>query len=142
MSEPLEGFPVEVEVPVAWGDMDAFRHVNNTVFFRWFETGRIAYFLAIGWPKVQEATGVGPILAATSCRFKRPVAFPDRIVVAARVPPFDGNRFTMEYRVASAAHGGVAAEGEGLIVPYDYRAKAKAALPEEVRRAIEALEGR
>jgi acyl-CoA thioester hydrolase len=38
----LETFPVVVEMDVAWADMDYFRHVNNTVFFRYFESARIA----------------------------------------------------------------------------------------------------
>ena len=42
---PVE--PVSVQIPVAWGDMDAFGHVNNTVYLRWFETARIAFFRAV-----------------------------------------------------------------------------------------------
>ncbi len=46
--ERLEGFPVVVEIPVLWGDMDAFQHVNNVTYFRYFESARIAYFERIG----------------------------------------------------------------------------------------------
>lgn len=35
---------ISIEIPVAWGDMDAFAHVNNTVYLRWFESARIAFF--------------------------------------------------------------------------------------------------
>ena len=40
----LEDYPVVLEIPVAWGDMDALNHVNNTVYLRYFESSRIAYF--------------------------------------------------------------------------------------------------
>jgi acyl-CoA thioester hydrolase len=40
----LKTFPVIVEIPVAWGEMDALQHVNNVFYFRYFETARIAYF--------------------------------------------------------------------------------------------------
>ncbi len=40
----LKGFPVVVEITVAWGEMDALKHVNNVVYFRYFENARIAYF--------------------------------------------------------------------------------------------------
>jgi acyl-CoA thioester hydrolase len=141
MSDPdalLPGYPVTLVIPVAWGDMDAFRHVNNTVYFRWFESARIAYFQRVGALEVMEATGVGPILAATRCRFRIPVTFPDRVVAGARVPAASvgDDRFTMEYAVASREHGRVAAEGVGEIVTYDYARAAKAAIPAGLRQRI------
>ena len=62
MSELLGSFPVVVAIPVAWGDMDAFQHVNNTVYFRYFESARIAYFERLEFMELMQATGVGPIL--------------------------------------------------------------------------------
>ena len=44
MDNVLESCPVVIETPVAWGQMDAFRHLNNTAYFRFFESARIAYF--------------------------------------------------------------------------------------------------
>ncbi len=44
----LAGFPVVLAVPVWWGDQDAFGHVNNTVYLRWFESARIAYSREVG----------------------------------------------------------------------------------------------
>ena len=46
--ELLVDFPVTVEIPVAWGDMDAMGHVNNAVYFRYFETARISCFADLG----------------------------------------------------------------------------------------------
>src|SRR5262245_7570674 len=47
--DALAGFPVVIDQDVRWGDLDAYGHVNNTVFFRFFESARIAYFEAIGF---------------------------------------------------------------------------------------------
>lgn len=139
--EPLDGFPVIVEIPVQWGEMDFFRHVNNTVFFRYFESARIAYLDRIGFRQESENGGVGPILAATDCRFRRPLTYPDTISVGARAVEVGADRFTMEYRLVSHAQREVAAVGGGTLVAYDYAAARKAPLPEAVRAAIEALEG-
>lgn len=138
MSEPsLAGFAVVLDIPVRWGDMDAFGHVNNTVFFRFFESARIEYLRAIGF--VGGGDGVGPILASTHCRFRRPVAFPDTVRVGARTTAVDEDRFTMEYRLVSEALGEVAAEGGGVVVSYDYGEARKAPLPAAVRERIAAL---
>jgi len=139
--ELLKTYPVVIETPVAWGEMDALRHVNNIVYFRYFESARMAYFTRLGvWDYMNE-TGIGPILASTACRFKLPLTYPDTVSVGAKVSGIEVDRYVMKYAVVSHAHGRVAAEGEGLIVSYDYRALGKAPLPDEIKRRIEALEG-
>ena len=141
MAAPLEAFPVVVEIPVAWGDMDAFAHVNNTVYLRWFESARIAYFERIDALGVKDATGIGPILAATSCRFRIPLTHPDTVLAGARVgaDSLGTDRFTMAYAVWSRGHGKLAAEGDGRIVTFDYGAGTKAPLPDVLRQRILAL---
>lgn len=135
-------FPICFETPVAWGEMDSFAHVNNVVYFKYFESARIEYFRRIGFPDWMKETGIGPILASTSCRFRKPLTFPDRVTVGARVTGLENDRFTMDYRVVSHALDAVAAEGEGLIVAYDYRGGEKAAVPQEIRARIMKLEGK
>jgi acyl-CoA thioester hydrolase len=134
----MEGFHVIYESPIAWGDMDAFGHVNNTVFFRLFESARMEYLQRIDFMGTNGS--IGPILAATNCRFRRPIMYPDTVRVGARVSEVQSDRFTMEYVIVKGA-GEVAAEGSGTIVAYDYQAHAKALLPTSVRDAIRAIEG-
>lgn len=136
MADPLNDFSVVVQLPVVWGEMDAFGHVNNTVFFRYFETARLAYFERIAFGETANPTDIGPILASTSCRFRRPLRYPDTIHVGARVSAIDEDRFTMEYQIYSETQGDIAAKGEGVIVSYDYSAQRKAPLPEDVRQRI------
>ncbi len=140
MSEPLKGYPVTVEIPVAWGEMDAFGHVNNTVYFRYFETARIRYFETIGYIGAAGDPAPGPILAHADCRFRLPLTYPDRVRVGARVTDVTGQGFLMHYRAVSLAHGKVAAEGTGRIVSFDYARQAKAPLPAEVADAIARLQ--
>jgi acyl-CoA thioester hydrolase len=137
----LEGYPVSVEVPVAWGEMDAYGHVNNIVYFRYFETARMAYFERLDAPEfLVQRDPVGPILASTSCRFRAPLRYPDRLTVGARIARVDDDRFVMFYAIFSHSLAKIAAEGEGTIVCYDYRENRKAPLPEELRRRIAAIE--
>jgi acyl-CoA thioester hydrolase len=135
----LDGFPIRVEIPVAWGDMDAFGHVNNTVYFRWFETARIAFLEAIGFTAGGESGEVGPILGSTQCRFRRPVAFPDTVTVGVRATAVDKDRFTHTYRVVSRGAREVVAEGSAVVVSYDYGLKTKTPIPSLVRGAIDRL---
>jgi acyl-CoA thioester hydrolase len=134
----MRGFNVVYETPIAWGDMDAFGHVNNTVFFRLFESARMEYLQRIDFTGA--TAPLGPILAATNCVFRRPIVYPDRVQVGARVTEVQADRFTMEYVIVKS-DGRVAAEGTGTIVSYDYTAMSKVALPETVREAIRSIDG-
>jgi acyl-CoA thioester hydrolase len=133
--DALADFPVTLRWPVAWADMDAFGHVNNAVYFRWFESVRIECFDRIGWTSATTGT-VGPILAQTSCTFRAPLAHPDTVILGTRIDAVAEDRFTMRYRVVSERLGRVAADGDGRVVAYDYASGRKTALPEAVRAAI------
>lgn len=140
--EALGRWPVTIEAPVAWGDMDAFQHVNNAVYLRWFESARIRYFERTGLVDRVKREGIGPILGRATIDYRLPLAYPDTVRVAATVVRFGTTSFVMGYRLTSAAHGGaVAAEGEGVIVMVSYRTGGgKVPLDEDTRRAILAFE--
>jgi len=133
-------FPVVVEWPVAWAEMDYFRHVNHARYFTYFESARIRYLDLIGFRALTEERQIGPILAGTQARYRRPVTYPDTVVIGARSIEIGEDRFTHEYRLVSRVLADVAAEGSALLVCYDYAAARKTPLPDSVRAAIEALE--
>lgn len=142
VKELTRDFPVVLETDVRWGDMDAFNHVNNVSYLRYFESGRIAYFEALELADFFGADGVGPILAETSCRYRFPLTYPDRVSVGVRSGHLGEDRFTQQYIIVSHWHGRVAATGDGTIVTFDYTANRKAPIPDRVRQRIQALEGR
>ncbi|AWV89684.1 acyl-CoA thioesterase [Bradymonas sediminis] len=142
VKEILSAYPVVIEMPVSWGDMDAFGHVNNKRYFGYFEDARIAYFAQAKVAEVSGmASGIGPVLASTSCRFRAPLKFPDYLGVGARVVDIEEDRFTVEHAVASQNLGIIAALGEARVVSFDFTKNASVPVPQEWLRAIKALEG-
>jgi acyl-CoA thioester hydrolase len=136
----LVGFPVVVEQAVAWGDMDSYQHVNNVVYFRYFENARLEYFRRLDWFAYEKETNVSPILASTNCRFRRALTYPDMIRIGARVVKMDADRFTYEYRLVSERLSRIAADGEGVIVTYNHARGEKVPVPDELKRRIAELE--
>jgi acyl-CoA thioester hydrolase len=136
----LAGFPIVVEQDVAWGDMDSYAHVNNVVYFRYFENARIAYLDRIGWSALKLEAGLGPILHSTSARFRKAVTYPDHLLVGARAAEIQADRVRFELRLISTNWNAIACEGEGIVVSYDYRADSKCPIPEAIRKAIDELE--
>jgi len=136
----LDGYPVVIEIPVAWGDMDSFQHVNNVVYFRYFESARIRYSEKLGLHRMKDETGIGPILGSTSCKYKLPLTYPDMVSVGAKITSIEEDRIWMKYVIVSHRHQRIAAEGDGSVVMYDYREGKKVAVPEEIKLRIVALE--
>ncbi len=135
----LSGFPVVIELPIQWGEMDAYGHVNNTVFFRFFESARITLLDRCGFLAAYDELEVGAILHSTACRFRRPLFYPDTISVGARASEVLPDRFVMEYKIVSHSQNEVVAEGTGTVVSFDYNTRSKTDLPEMVREGLARL---
>ncbi len=120
--------------------MDAYGHVNNAVFFRFFESARIRYLERCGFIESYDRDKIGAILHSTSCRFRRPLFYPDTALIGTRATQVNEDRFTMAYLLVSEREGAVAAEGDGVVVSYDYNVRRVAPIPAGVRTAIERLE--
>lgn len=136
----LKDYPVQIEIPIAWGDMDAFQHVNNLVYLRHFESARMAYIERCNYKQIMDETGVGPILRDTSCRYRIPLTYPDTVIAATRVTQVEKDRFRMYHVVYSLEHQAVAAEGDAMIVCVDYNQNTVADIPDAMRETILQLE--
>ena len=126
-------------ITVQWGDMDAGQHVNNTVYIRWFEISRIAFFQELV-PQLNYG-GQRPddfILAEVSCRYLFPVTFPDVVEAACRFVPgsLSQHSFLMQQRISSRQHGRVVAEGTARLVTYNYQTLQKTPVSETLRQYL------
>lgn len=137
----LADFPAVVRLPIQWGDQDSFGHVNNVVHFRWFESARIAYFEQLGMTTQRPPAGVGPILAAISCNYRRQLVYPGSVLVGARITRIGRTSLTMLHAIFSETQTALAADGESTVVMFDYAANQPHPVPSELRAAIEAAEG-
>ena len=129
-----------IKIPILWGHMDAYQHVNNVIFFRFFESVRIAYFDRIGFTTLKNTTGVGPILASTECKYKIPLKYPDNVSIGAKITELEEDRFTMKYILISHQLNKLAAEVKAIVVSYDYKNDQKISIPQEIRNKIIELE--
>jgi acyl-CoA thioester hydrolase len=138
--ERLAAYPVVVRIPVQWGELDAYGHVSNVVFFSYFESARVRYLERCGFIESYERHKIGVILHSTSCRFRQPLFYPDTALVGTRAAQLADDRFTMAYEIVSAARGVTVAEGGATVVSYDYNTRRAVPIPQDVCAAIERLE--
>ena len=124
------------EQPIAWGDMDAFRHVNNVVFYRYSETARIEYLHALDLFRADTTT----VLAKSSCTYLSPVVYPDTLFIGVQVTRLGTTSLTMQYAYFSSAQNKQVASGEAVLVRLNSEGNAKSAWTKAERQAILALE--
>ena len=131
-----EEWSAQVRVSVRWGDMDAFGHVNNAVYLKYFEDARLNFMSRVGFTGQLEHESV--ILADTYCKFIRPLFFPDTVSVKIRTAELSPAHWLMEAVVcADSLGGGIAAYGTAKLVFYDYRRQQKIPVPPLIKAFLE-----
>ncbi|WFC98253.1 hypothetical protein MYAM1_000978 [Malassezia yamatoensis] len=132
---------------LVWGDTDQFRHVNNVHYIRWLESARMHWLKQLGktiprqlYEDIEKGQNIGVILATNFCRYRRPLLYPDTVLIgqAVKMPLVRDDRFSTQSVIYSVNQRAVTAEGENQTVCYDYNNLCKANMPEELRKAIEA----
>ena len=121
-----------------WADNDAYGHVNNTVFYQWFDSAVNAWM--VEQDMLDIATG-DPIalVVETRCSYAAPLAFPEGVDVGLAVAQL--GRSSIRYRIGIFAEGadGAAAEGEFVHVVVDRNTRRPVEIPPAWRQKLEAI---
>jgi acyl-CoA thioester hydrolase len=133
----LADFRTVTELPVQWGDQDAFGHVNNVMYFRWFESARIDLLSVCPSGVTMSGKGLGPILASISCNYRRQLRFPDAILIGSRISRVGRSSADISHIVISQSDQAIVADGSSVIVVFDYDAQRVTRIPDDLRIQFE-----
>lgn len=134
-------FPSQLRLRIDWSEMDLFGHVNNVAFFKYLQAARVHYWELIGLSAHFNKTHIGPILASSTCNFKKPLHYPGSIIVWSSVEFMKSSSFGIHHFILND-NDEVAAEGHDVIVMYDFNQNEKTAIPDWLRQKIEETERR
>lgn len=125
----------ELVIPIRWGDMDAMGHLNNTVYFRFLEIVRIAWFDELGCaPNPQ---GEGPVIVNAFCNFIRQLEYPGDVLAKHYVcNPGRSSVDTYVTLARSDRPGEVYAEGGAKLVWVNFPQQKSAPLPDWLRARV------
>lgn len=135
-AHPLKDFAVIYAQKVAWGDMDAFGHVNNVVYYSYAQNARIFYNTRLDLFNENTAS----VMAASSCQYFQPVTYPDTLWIGVRVKKIGNSSVIHEYTYYSKALKTIVAIGESVLVYLDKATGQKRNIDESKKAAISALE--
>lgn len=127
------------QMPVRWGDMDAFGHVNNAVYLTYFEQARVDWWdsLDMNTHRSQSGLRYGPVVLTAQCYFKLPVFYPSRLMVDVYASPPGRSSFVLDYEIRLAEDPDtVYTEGSTKIVWVDYQATKAVRLPDAIRSTL------
>jgi acyl-CoA thioester hydrolase len=138
----IEDFKVVTTINVQWGEMDAYRHVNNVSYVRWGETARIEYFIKIGLINSNpEKSGYAPILGFQSVKYIAPLEYPDTIQIGTRVEEILEDRIVFGSYYFSEKKNRLASIMIHEIKIIDLVKGSKLLVPNDLKEKIKALEG-
>ena len=120
---------------IFWDDMDAYGHVNNAKYFTYMQECRFDWLKAVG--VVVDTAQCGPILAATSCKFVRPITYPAQITVEMYAAGKVGKKTFFEHVIRDSVNPElVYALGEAITVWFDFTTNRSVLEPEQYRHLL------
>ena len=123
------------DIEVRFRDLDAMGHVNNSVFFTYFEHGRVLFSRQIF--KMYEPAEFTFIMAHIRCDFLKPVQLSDRVILQMWVKNIGAKSFDYSYKLVDRSNESVVyATGESVQVCYDYKAAKSILVSEDMRAKL------
>ena len=122
-----------VAIDVRWRDLDAFNHVNNSVFLTYLEEARLQWLAGLGGPWIDDVRA--PVIAATQVDYRAQIGWPGRIVVELACLRVGTSSLTVGHRIVAADGTTLHSDGHVVLVWIDPRSGRAVPLPDAVRAA-------
>ena len=154
----MNGYHFSHAAEAVFGDGHAMGHVNNVIYLKWIETARIAYWIQVtgqkthpglarngggtheAGPGVMSGALIDMILARTEIDYRSPVSYGEMLDVFVRTSLIKRSSIIFEYAVQARSDQRVVAEAKTVVVCYEYVLMRSKPVPEEMRKAILALD--
>lgn len=135
-----EGFAAWQRITLRWADNDAYGHVNNTVYYQWFDSAVNAWLIARGLLDIAAGNPIA-LVVETRCTFHSPLAFPGEVEVGLKLKALGRSSVRYALGVFGAGEAQAAAEGEFVHVAVGRADRRPVPWPEAWRAAFHELPG-
>ena len=133
-----KAYPHFVAIPTRWMDNDTYGHVNNVVYYAYFDTAVNAHLIAAGHLDIRAGAAIG-IVVETACRFHKALSFPDSVDAGLRIVRLGNSSVTYEIALFRAGDDAAAATGRFVHVWVDRATRRPVPVPDAIRSALAPL---
>ena len=146
MSDPVaresrEAYRHLSTIDTRWMDNDAYGHVNNVVYYSFFDTAVNRWLVSQGVLDIANSPVIG-LVVETGCRYFAPITFPERVTAGVRAAHIGRSSVRYEIALFRDDEPEAAAAGHFVHVYVDRTTRRPSPIPDDVRRALELLDGR
>lgn len=136
--EPRHAYRIFRAISTRWMDNDAYGHVNNVVYYSWFDTAVNAFLIEQGVLDVEKGATIG-LVVETQCNYFSPLAFPQTIEAGIRVARL--GQSSVRYEVGLFAQGSLwtAAKGHFVHVYVDRMTRRPTPLSDQFKTVLDKL---
>jgi acyl-CoA thioester hydrolase len=135
---PRRAYPVFRPIQTRWMDNDAYGHVNNVVYYSWFDTAVNAWLVEAGLLDIEAGNPIG-LVVETGCRYFASLAFPQAVEAGIAVARLGGSSVTYHVGLFPAGSLNAAAEGHFTHVYVDRQSRRPVPLPDHWRTTLHGL---
>jgi acyl-CoA thioester hydrolase len=125
-------------ITTRWMDNDAYGHVNNVIYYAFFDTAVNQLMIEAGVLDVRSSTAIGLVIE-TQCRYAKSIAFPDRVTAGVRVANMGGSSVRFEIGLFANDDDEVAGEGHFVHVYVDRQTRRPTPIPPPTRAFLQTL---
>jgi acyl-CoA thioester hydrolase len=133
--ETRDRYPHFLAIPTRWMDNDLYGHVNNVVYYSYFDTVVNRYLIDPGGLDIHEGSAIG-LAIESMCRFRRPIAYPDTIDAGMRVGKLGRSSVRYEIGLFRQGEEDAAAYGHFVHVFVDRATRRSTPIPSGIRAAL------
>ena len=138
-AQPRSSYPVFLPITTRWSDNDVYGHVNNVVYYSWFDTAVNAHLIEQGVLDFHGGDTIG-LVVETQCNYFASLAYPQKVEAGIRVARLGGSSVRYEVGIFAAGSEESAAAGHFVHVYVDAATRRPKPLPEALRRVLQALQ--
>jgi acyl-CoA thioester hydrolase len=125
-------------ITTRWMDNDIYGHVNNVIYYSWFDTAVNQFLIANDALNIEQSPVIGLVIE-TQCNYFAPLAFPDRITIGIRVAKLGNSSVRYEVGVFREDEEEAAAQGHFVHVYVSRDTRRPAAIPDNMRNLLQSI---
>jgi acyl-CoA thioester hydrolase len=137
-AEPRNAYKAFRSIGTRWMDNDAYGHVNNVVYYSWFDTAVNAYLIEHGVLDIHHGEAIG-LVVETQCNYFSPLAFPQTVEAGLRVARLGSSSVRYEVALFAQDQDLCAARGHFVHVYVDRVSRRPVSLPQPLKQLLETL---